>query len=330
MVKYSRYFVLALLLAFIWGQAVPSIQAQASSAGELIDAVNALRAANGMGPLQENAALMSSAQQQSDYQASINTVTHDGPGGSRPRDRAAAAGYGGGATIFISENIEGGPNLSAQQAVQDWTGDSPHWNTMMGNSYGDIGAGVATSGDYVYFTIDVGYYSGAAKPSTNGTPQPTRANALTPLPTSVPILPLVTSTPAGDGSVTHVVQYGQTLITIAKAYGITVDALKVLNNLKTDTIYVGDKLTIKSGPTKTPTSTITPTSTLTPRPSATRRPPTLTPTITPTLPPTPTPKPTSAIVAAISHLDRRSVGMGVIALCAVGLLAVGLTSFKSK
>jgi LysM repeat protein len=330
MLKYSRFCVLAILIASLWAVDAPSAQAQASGAGELIGAVNALRASNGLGPLQENASLMSSAQAQSNYQASINTVTHDGPGGSRPRDRAAAAGYGGGATIYISENIMGGPNLSAQSAVQTWTGDSPHWNTMMGNAYADIGAGVATSGDYVYYTIDVGYYAGIAKPTSNGTAQPTRANALTPLPTVVPILPLITSTQSADGSVIHVVQYGQTLITIAKAYGITVDQLKALNKLKTDSIFIGDKLTIHPAPTKAPTSAITPTPTLTLRPTSTRRPPTRTPTITPTPEPSPTPKPTSAITAALNRLDRRSVGMGIIVICAAGLLVVGLTSFKPK
>lgn len=63
-----------------------------------------------------NKALMASAQAHSDYQAEIGQVTHSGQGGSRPRDRAIAFGYGGGATVYVSENIAGGMNMSAAEA----------------------------------------------------------------------------------------------------------------------------------------------------------------------------------------------------------------------
>jgi LysM repeat protein len=42
----------------------------------------------------------------------------------------------------------------------------------------------------------------------------------------------------------HVVEKGQTLSAIAKAYGVTVDAIKKANNLKSDTLFVGKKLFI--------------------------------------------------------------------------------------
>ncbi len=40
----------------------------------------------------------------------------------------------------------------------------------------------------------------------------------------------------------HVVESGHTLSAIAQAYGTTVDAIKKANNLKSDNIYVGQKL----------------------------------------------------------------------------------------
>ena len=67
-----------------------------SSASEVISLVNQLRTTNGLPPYQVNAALMASAQGHSNYQASIRTITHTGAGGSDPKGRAAAAGYGGG------------------------------------------------------------------------------------------------------------------------------------------------------------------------------------------------------------------------------------------
>lgn len=42
----------------------------------------------------------------------------------------------------------------------------------------------------------------------------------------------------------HVVESGHTLSTIAQAYGSSVSAIKKANNLKSDNIYVGQKLVI--------------------------------------------------------------------------------------
>jgi len=41
-----------------------------------------------------------------------------------------------------------------------------------------------------------------------------------------------------------VVEAGHTLSAIAQAYGTSVDAIKKANNLKSDSIYVGQKLFI--------------------------------------------------------------------------------------
>lgn len=45
----------------------------------------------------------------------------------------------------------------------------------------------------------------------------------------------------------HLVQRGETLYRIAKRYGSTVAAIKAANNLRTDTIYVGQRLVIPGG-----------------------------------------------------------------------------------
>ena len=81
--------------------------------------------------------------------------------------------------------------------------------------------------------------------------------------------------------VTHVVQPGDSLYSIANLYGTTVETLMMINGIKDPMlIHVGQELLI-SPPTPTPTATSTPTPTQTP-----------TPTPTPTLTPTPTPEPT--------------------------------------
>jgi LysM repeat protein len=141
-------------------------------------------------------------------------------------------------------------------------------------------------------------------------------------------LPLVTSTPAEDGTVVHIVEYGQTLITIAQAYGISVTELKDLNGLQSDTVFAGDKLIIRRG--ATPTATLTPTRTIAPTrtSTATRIPPTATPlpTITPT--PTQTPNPFQAWLSKNTLSSRQTLGIGIVAACLIGLVVVGLTGFR--
>ncbi len=287
--------------------------AQAGDPYSLIDAVNSLRAANGLPPYQVDSTLMSIAQGHSEYQASIGTVTHTGAGGTRPRDRAAAAGYGGGATFFISENIAGGTDLSVDGAISMWMGDDPHIQTMLGGNYRDIGAGVAEADGFVYYTIDVAYVAGGAY-----TPQATVKPGG---PTPLPYYAVKTATPNTDGSIEHVVMPGQNLTLIAKAYGITVAELKEMNNLTSDRIYDGDVLIIRLGNTPAPTGTATLTSTPTKAATPTRK-PTRTPTPSPTPVITPEATPTNepiADIAAVGGSDQ----LGSILVVAIICLAAG-------
>ena len=260
--------VLLPILATLQGsapvQAARGINA-ASSPYDVLNLVNQLRAANGMPALAVNAALMAAAQGHSEYQASVHSITHYGPGGNSAKERAAAAGYGGGAAFFLSENIYGGTNANAQQAVTWWQGDAPHMNTMIGANYTDAGVGVASDGSLVYYTLDVGYLSGS--PASGGTPP--AAGAVTP----ITFNPVDISTPMPDGSIIHVVQSGQTLWTIAAIYKTELTTLQKLNGFNEWTfIYPGQKVLVK-GPEIPPTITPTGTATLTPfvRPSSTRR-----------------------------------------------------------
>ncbi len=71
--------------------------------------------------------------------------------------------------------------------------------------------------------------------------------------------PTPTPTPATPSSSTYKVKSGDTLSHIARNYGMTVSALKDLNNLKSDTIYVGQTLKVKAAETKPSTPAPTPT-----------------------------------------------------------------------
>ena len=263
------------LLVSLWfGARVDSSSAQAGEAYELIDAVNALRAANGLPPYRINAALMSSAQGHSDYQAAVGTITHTGAGGMHPIDRARAAGYGGGATIFISENIAGGIGFDVGDVIIMWQGDDLHLNTMLGPNYTDIGAGVATDGTKTYYTIDVGYVSGQAGSGAVNPPQATPSSEENSDENNTSqevalIMPIVVSSPREDGSIVHVVEPGQFLYPIAQAYQVPVQDILQLNNLTLESIIrPGDELLIKAADkTPDPTETIEadPQSTQTPK-----------------------------------------------------------------
>lgn len=288
-----RFWLLILqaLLAAALMIPIPSIKvyssiAKGGGASELIAEVNALRAARGLAPYQVNSALMAAAQGQSDYQAETGAWSHTGRGGSMPKDRAVAAGYGSG-TAFVAENIATGNNLSPQAAVQVWQGDSLHLSTMLNPNARDVGAGVASNGDTVYWTLVVGYTSAsnggksnnasqvqAASPAPGNTPVPAQA-----APTSGSVIPMLTATPHEDGTLIHVVEPGQVLINIAQAYAMNLADLLALNGLDQNAvIYPGEKLIIKKAD-RTATPVLTPTVTSTPPPPTRTRRPTRTPTI---------------------------------------------------
>ncbi len=70
--------------------------------------------------------------------------------------------------------------------------------------------------------------------------------------------PTVTPWPA-TGPFPHVVSQGETLISIAARYQVTVDELKTLNGLTSDTIFSGQKILIPASGVRPPTPTPTPT-----------------------------------------------------------------------
>jgi uncharacterized protein YkwD len=246
--------------------AAPALNTHAAplpdSGSELIAAVNALRASYGLAPYKVDPILMAVAQAQNNYSISIGSVTHYGPDGSRPRDQAIAAGYGGGATVFVSENIQEGTGLSPSGAVQAWTGDDPHLNTMIGSNYRDVGAGAGERAGVQYYTLIAGYVAGGF--SANST---VPAGGIT-LPGLTGVQPVyATVTPQPDGSIVHVVQTGQTLWTIAAVYGVPLDELLKQNKLtQYSFIHAGDRIVIQGA--VTPTATLSPTYTP-PPPTAT-------------------------------------------------------------
>jgi uncharacterized protein YkwD len=288
---------------------------QVSSAYDLIQAVNDLRASYGLPAYQPNSILMAVAQAHSEYQASIGTCTHYGPNGEIPRDRALAAGYP--VSGYFSENIQAGSNLSAQSAVNAWTGDDLHLGTMLSPNLTEVGVGIACAGGYCYYTLDAALPSGASivyTPPASGTAVTTSTSRGTISSTHV----VIPNTPNADGSIIHIVQPNDSLIVIAIAYDVPVDDLLKLNNLQLNSVIrTGQQLTIR--PAFTPTPTL-PTSTPTRRPT-----PTSWPTSTATTTPTSTPVTSTPIPKAGIPASTGIVSVSVIILLA--LLVAGAVAW---
>ncbi len=244
-----QFFLLGftLLLTFSF---VGIIQAQGDSTTTVINTINQLRSQRGLAPLLPDPALMQIAQQHSQYQASIGGWTHISADGSRPRDRAIAAGFGNGAYIYIAENVAYGTNMSIMETINGPWNDPEHHNTMYNPNYKYIGAGVAYSGNFVFYTVDTGYYVGdpaptPENPAVSGTPSASVFPS---------VIPVIVSTPLSDGTVKHIVQGGQTLWTIVAVYNISLEVLNQINGFEPDTVLLpGDEVIIQ--PSYTPTNT---------------------------------------------------------------------------
>lgn len=339
--RFSLLFIL--LLTGLTANAFP-VQAHllytTPTAYDLIAAVNALRASKGLMSFQINGALMSAAQGQSDYQASIGTWSHSGTGGSRAIDRATSAGYGGGAKVFILENVAVmSPAATLQTLIYTIWADSIHWNTMTNSQFTDCGAGVTEKDGQVYYTLVAGYVAGSPGSSSTSLATTTALGTVVtpkpgaPTPTTDVIKAVQTTTPLTDGSVVHVVQPGQALWAIAIAYNVKIVDIQTLNNMaaSNNTVRVGQKLLIcaASTPTVSPTASNTPPPpTRTLKPTNTQGLPTLTFTPGPSI--TPTSHPLLPQTSSFQSNPRQSLGIILVVVCGLGLVAVLVSNFLKK
>jgi LysM repeat protein len=298
------------------------VQANGSVSGaDMIAMMNSWRSSYWSNALIENASLNSCAQWTAEEMARINANNHLAYlGYTSASSRCSQYGFGGGKTVFVTENWARHTNMTID-ILADYWGDHDHMLPATSAQYQYVGVGVATASDgETYYILQAGAISGETAPSSNTTTGGSTVSEQSN--TTNFVQPVVTATPNSDGDTYHVVLYGQSLFAISTWYGVTVEKIKELNSLTSDAIYEGQKLliSIKPTPTITPTRTATvpqPTRTLT----STKAPPTLAPTITVT----PTPKP--SIGSTVKKIDRQYLGFGILLISAIGFLIVLLKSF---
>jgi LysM repeat protein len=221
-------------------------QSREVTAYDLIAAMNTLRMSYGLPALIEDSIINAVAQSTADTMAANNMSWHIGD----VRGRLQAAGYGGGAQVWATENFAVG-NMSIDEIMQVWS-DSEHMRPAVIPSYCNVGAGVAMTADGQYYYILQAAYTSAKScgeyKSVAGEPNTTGANPVAPV--SQLIVPVKIATPDAEGKIFHVVEAGQSFWAIAIAYKITIHDIEVWNNLsKTSVLRPGQRLFIPSSTT---------------------------------------------------------------------------------
>jgi hypothetical protein len=150
----------------------------------LAEAVNVLRAQNGLPALTVQAQLNQAAQSHADYLAMTNTFTHSGAGGSTHLNRIRATGY---PMCAGTENIASGA-WEPDTIVRLWASSSGHRANMLGSQYTELGVGRSQSrAGEVYWVLVEG------KPCGPGETPPTFITI------GGMSMPLVSSLPDGRG-----------------------------------------------------------------------------------------------------------------------------------
>jgi len=302
---------------------------------QVIEAVNGLRLAYGLTPLNAHPVLMQIAQTEADG------IAAGMPGHWRPNNMTLgqwllSLGYPllGDLSLdgYRSENWT--QASSAIEAVEQWKGDEPHLNTMISINRSDIGAAIAPNGEGSYiFVLETALQANSGKMQYNAYPTLTAiamdqvavygdaTQAAQSLLIPQYIMPVVRATARSDGDVIHEVKNGQSLWSIAIEYGVKIEQIRQLNNLSSTDIRPGQKLLVQKGATQQPM----PTSNVTVTPVA--------PMIFTTQPPvqlqTSTPQPMEEYSAPSQKTNTLSFGAIAIAALFLGGIFTAITKKRN-
>jgi len=225
-----------------------TVQSGSVTAYDLILAMNTLRVSYGLPALIEDPIINAVAQSTAATMAANQMSWHIGD----VRGRIQAAGYGGGAQVWATENFAVGTNMGIDQILLVWS-DPDHMRPATNPAYCHVGAGVAKAANgATYYVLQAAYTTahacGEYIPPSGGTPGATPAGGL---PVSQIIIPVKIATPDADGKIYHVVETGQSFWSIAIAYKITIHDLEFWNNLSRESkLQIGTRLFIPNKDTE--------------------------------------------------------------------------------
>ena len=217
---------------------ITQAQSNTVSRSDLILAMNTLRVSYGLPALIEDPIINAVAQNTAEIMAVNNMSWHIGD----VRGRLAAAGYGGGATVWATENFAVGL-MTIDEIMQVWA-DPDHMRPATNPAYCNVGAGVAqaSEGRY-YYILQAAYISGQACGEYTSVGSTTGSGEIYQPSVSQIIIPVKIATPDAEGRIYHVVQSGQSFWSIAIAYQVTIKDLEEWNNLSRDNpLFPGQRL----------------------------------------------------------------------------------------
>lgn len=212
-----KRLVPSLILLLVLAAAVRPVQGQ-DAVSDLLGRINGLRSQLELAPYALNPALTAAAQNHANWMAANSTASHIQDNGSRPRDRAQAAGYN---SAWVSENIYIGGMAGVDSAWNFWVNSPVHYAGLTSPNYQDIGIATATGAGGQAFVLVFGTMSWGGAPAqsanttTGGSGDRTGAAAAAAAPPSFVV--------GWDafGNIMHEVQPGDTLGDIALFYGYT-------------------------------------------------------------------------------------------------------------
>ncbi|HSV85135.1 MAG TPA: LysM peptidoglycan-binding domain-containing protein [Levilinea sp.] len=240
-----RIMLLIILLA---GTLQPATNSQAAAQAEvtaydLIVAMNTLRMSYGLPALVEDPIINAVASSTAQIMAANQMSWHIGDA----RGRIQAAGYGGGAKVWATENFAVGSRHTIDTIMLAWA-DPSHMIPAVNPAYCHVGAGTAKAANgMTYYVLQAAYISGkACGPYTDPdgfTPSEPGTNPRPAVPQI--IMPVKIATPDANGEIYHVVEPGQSFWAIAVAYRVTIRDIEIWNNISKDTrLRVGKRLFI--------------------------------------------------------------------------------------
>jgi LysM repeat protein len=206
------------------------------SAGDLIMAMNTLRMSYGLPALIEDPIINAVAQGTAQIMADQLLSWHIGD----VKGRIAAAGYGGGGTVWATENFAVGYNAGIDEIMVMWS-DADHMRPATQSYYCNVGAGVAkASNGSTYYILQAAYVSGKQCGTYTSPGGPVGGGGGYGV-----IVPVSIAQPDANGRIVHEVKPGQSFWAIAVAYQVTIKEILRWNNLpEGTTLQVGQLLII--------------------------------------------------------------------------------------
>ncbi len=132
----NKFFAALLFCAL----AVPAQAAESDFTSELLIAINALRAEEGLSPLSRNPQLDGLSQTHSDYMVRDDFIGHSGPDGRDLQQRADDSGY---SYRLLAENIAAGPD-DPETVLAAWLESPPHAHNLRLAEATEIGLGYSS------------------------------------------------------------------------------------------------------------------------------------------------------------------------------------------